>query len=426
MKHKSCFFLLGLVAAVWLPVAALADDYRLGVGDGVRVKVYEWPDLNGEYTVSPGGTVSLSVVGEIRAARATPSELAADISTKLKETARLAELPSATVEIVRFRPVFILGEVQAPGEFDSRPGMTVVQAISIAGGIYRRPREVEGNLERERITSMGRLSLLELQQLQHLARVARLDAFLADQETVKFPEELTRRSDDPVVAALIEEERLLLSLHWEAHRDEQATEVDLQTLLEAEVESLERELASVDAQLASAEQELEDVRSLVARGLAPAPRQLGLERTAANIAAQRSGIETSILRARQSVRQSRQRGASLAAERRQRALDLRQTARSELESARRETTTGRRLLLSTDLSSLSRADPNAPVRYRYEITRRTDDGVEVLDGDRMTAVEPGDIIEVHRVMDPPPTGATGDSSAELEVPAFLVYGESAR
>lgn len=396
MKFRLYPLIFALVCTFQFASVAAAE-YRLDVGDKVRVKVYEWPDLNGEYAVGPSGSVFLSLVGEIDARTVTPAELAARISTLLKERAGLAEPPSATVEVVVFRPFFILGDVQAPGEYAYRPGMTTIQALSIAGGKYRRTETQEGRLARETITSIGSLNLLELKRVRLEARLARLNAQLSDEESVQFSPELLERQDDPLVESLLEEEKLMLTLQRQAHRDEQATELDLQKLVEAEVVSLEQELDSVDAQLSSAEQELEDVRSLVARGLTPAPRQLALERMVANIAAQRSGIETAILRARQNARQSQQRAATLAAERRERALQSRQETTAALEEARQESVTTRRLLLDSEdsIAGLQLGLDEEPI-YTYRITRRTGDGVENLEAERMTPVQPGDVIEVIR------------------------------
>jgi len=422
MRFRFSLLAIALLLSFQLP-SVVAADYRLDVGDKVRIKVYEWPDLNGEYAVGPSGSVFLSIVGEIDARAITPADLAVRISTLLQESARLAELPSATVEIVEFRPFFILGDVQAPGEYPYRPGMTTIQALSIAGGKYRRPDLQEGGIERQAITSIGNLNLLELKQIRLEARIARLDAELAGEETVQFPPDLLERREDPLVARLLEEERLMLTLHRQAHRDEQSTERDLQELVQAEVLSLERELDSVDNQLLSAEQELEDVRSLVARGLAPAPRQLGLERMVANIAAQRSNIETAILRARQNARQSRQRAASLAAERRERALQSRQESSAELEEALREGVTIRRLLLNAEetVAGLPSDLDERPV-YTYRITRLKDDVVDEFDAERMTPVQPGDIIEVIREKIPRRRGEGLARQSSREEARLLVSG----
>ena len=97
----------------------------------------EWPDLAGEYTVSAEGSVSLPLIGDIKAAGLHVKELAQEISDQLQRRAGGAERPLAAVEIVQFRPFSIVGDVQHPGEYPYRPGLNVLQAIGIAGGYYR-------------------------------------------------------------------------------------------------------------------------------------------------------------------------------------------------------------------------------------------------------------------------------------------------
>src|SRR5690348_10369095 len=117
------------------PVAGA--DYKLGVSDRVKIKVQEWPDLAGEYTVTADGMVSLPLIGNIKVLGLRLDDLAREISDRLQQRSDRAERPLAAVEIAQYRPFTILGDVQRPGEYPYRPGLTVLEAISIAGGYYR-------------------------------------------------------------------------------------------------------------------------------------------------------------------------------------------------------------------------------------------------------------------------------------------------
>ena len=125
--------------------AANAKDYVLGPQDKLRVKVYEWrasrdklfgwDALKDEYTIGPNGSVSLPLVGEIKAAGLTTGEMANSIGDSLMKNIGLARKPNTAVEIVQFRPFDVVGKVTQSGEFAYRPGLTVLQALSIAGGL---------------------------------------------------------------------------------------------------------------------------------------------------------------------------------------------------------------------------------------------------------------------------------------------------
>lgn len=122
---------------------AAADDYKLGPEDKVRITVYEWRSarneayewsaLKGEFTVGPSGTISLPLIGEMEAASLSTGELAGLISDRLQSKVGLAQHPDAAVEVVRFRPFYVLGHVNKPGEYSYRPGLTALQAVSMAG-----------------------------------------------------------------------------------------------------------------------------------------------------------------------------------------------------------------------------------------------------------------------------------------------------
>jgi exopolysaccharide production protein ExoF len=130
------FIVLGITLA-FAASPCFGGEYRLGVSDRLKIKVQEWPDLTGEYAVTSDGSISLPLVGGIDAAGHSIKELAREISDRLQQRTGGTERPFAAVEIVQFRPYSIVGDVQKPGEYPFRPGLTVLQAIGAAGGYYR-------------------------------------------------------------------------------------------------------------------------------------------------------------------------------------------------------------------------------------------------------------------------------------------------
>jgi len=111
--------------------------YLLGPGDQVRVITFGEEQLTGEFRVDASGNIALPLVGAVRAAGLTPDQLAAAVTETLRRS-KLYQNPSVSVEVVDYRPVFILGEVSRPGQYPYQPGMTVVTAVAIAGGFTYR------------------------------------------------------------------------------------------------------------------------------------------------------------------------------------------------------------------------------------------------------------------------------------------------
>ena len=123
-----------------MKVNAPGQEYKLEPGNQIRLTVFNETTLSGDFIVDPSGNVSLPLVGNIPAAGITASTLAGRIGNKLVQGSLLRD-PQVSVEILTFRPFYVLGEVRQPGEFPYTPGVTVLSAIARAGGYDYRARE---------------------------------------------------------------------------------------------------------------------------------------------------------------------------------------------------------------------------------------------------------------------------------------------
>jgi polysaccharide export outer membrane protein len=117
--------------------ASTAGPYHLGVGDQVRIITFGTQQLSGEFRVNDSGNISLPLVGAVPAAGLTPGQLESSIVNTLK-TKGLFGNPSVSVEVITYRPFFILGEVSKPGQYPYQPGMTVLTAVAVGGGFTYR------------------------------------------------------------------------------------------------------------------------------------------------------------------------------------------------------------------------------------------------------------------------------------------------
>ncbi len=112
---------------------APAGAYRLGAGDEIRVSVVGIDQASTTYAIADTGTISMPLVGQLAVAQKTVPEAEALIVDALREK-QLLRAPSVSIQIDKYRPFFILGEVQKPGQYPYVPGMSVLTAVSIAGG----------------------------------------------------------------------------------------------------------------------------------------------------------------------------------------------------------------------------------------------------------------------------------------------------
>jgi polysaccharide biosynthesis/export protein len=117
---------------------AYDSAYHLDAGDKLRVVVYGQEGLTNTYAIDAAGSITMPLIGAVPARGRTPAGLAAEIAAKLRNG--YIRDPSVAVEIDSYRPFFILGEVQAPGQYPYVPNMTVESAVAIAGGFTPRAK----------------------------------------------------------------------------------------------------------------------------------------------------------------------------------------------------------------------------------------------------------------------------------------------
>ena len=112
---------------------AVPNDYRLAVGDKLRIEVYKDPQLSQSVQIRPDGKITLPLLGDVQAAGVTPLALRDELTQSLKE---YITTPVVTVIVVEATPatVFVMGEVNQPGPQPIRGEMTVMEALSMAGG----------------------------------------------------------------------------------------------------------------------------------------------------------------------------------------------------------------------------------------------------------------------------------------------------
>jgi polysaccharide export outer membrane protein len=124
-------------------VTTAADPtYTLDAGDKLRIVVYGQEGLTNSYIVGPAGSITMPLVGTVHARGQTVGQLSSTVADKLRQG--YVREPHVAAEIESYRPFFILGEVNAPGQYAYVPSMTVETAVAIAGGFS--PRASRGNV----------------------------------------------------------------------------------------------------------------------------------------------------------------------------------------------------------------------------------------------------------------------------------------
>ncbi|HVJ42131.1 MAG TPA: polysaccharide biosynthesis/export family protein [Dongiaceae bacterium] len=116
-------------------VAGTPHEYTLGPGDKVQLAVYGQAELSGQFTLDASASVSLPKAGVVQLGGKTLREAEQLIAQRL--TVELKS-PEVSLNIIEYRPVYVMGEVQRPGQFPFVPGMTVLNAVALASGYKER------------------------------------------------------------------------------------------------------------------------------------------------------------------------------------------------------------------------------------------------------------------------------------------------
>ena len=127
--------------------AADVAGYELGPGDLVRVTVFRQTELSGEFRLDGDGSLALPLAGEVQAGGLTTRGLEQTIAARFLDGHYLLS-PQVSVQVLTFRPFYILGEIRSPGQYEYKSGMTVINGVALAGGFTYRAKTAAASIER--------------------------------------------------------------------------------------------------------------------------------------------------------------------------------------------------------------------------------------------------------------------------------------
>jgi protein involved in polysaccharide export with SLBB domain len=140
LQLGGCITDYGPVTTDSVPTAPYAVGASLQSGDQLKIIVFGEDALSGIYDISPAGTISMPLIGTIRAAGHTRGEIEQEI-TRAYASGKFLQEPKITVSVISFRPFYIFGEVLTPGKYAYTSGLDILTAVATAGGFtYRASR----------------------------------------------------------------------------------------------------------------------------------------------------------------------------------------------------------------------------------------------------------------------------------------------
>lgn len=394
-------FIIRTLFAVFLfagPAAnagSASDDYILARGDKITIKVFGQAELSGDFLIDGQGNIQIPLLGEVPAAGGTVEDCRRRVSDGLADG--LIKKPAVSVRISELRPIYVIGDVKTPGAYPFRFGLSMSAAVALAGGLG--PMELrQSSALTDLLSAEERVKILNSTHNALIVRLARLEAERADQKTFAPP-----KTDDPsagsAIEALMHKEQIQLTAAIAAH--EEATKLlQLQKpRLQSQMQEIKNEIVSTTRQLQVNKDFLKGYEKLSASGYSKNLTELELQRQATlqqeniyRLQAELSRLEVTIgdldirLQDAERVRQAR-----IMNEIRENQTRLQETEIS-LASARqilevRRTQAG----VVTDMRNLGTA-------YEVRLVRHNTGRPEPVLLSKDTAIEPGDTIEVRRIL----------------------------
>lgn len=386
--------LCALMASV---VSAAAQSYQLESGDIVEIWTPQEPSLNRSVVVRPDGAISLPLVGHLQVRGFTLEELEKAIVDKL-ETFYQSRIELVAILAPPPEPeppmIYVAGDVNTPGAYRYRPGMTVLHAVSVAGGLLRAEATEQSA---EIIDTRRQLELLARQSATATARELRLQAELAGRSEIVVPEDLKPLS--PQLEQAIAEETELIGLR-KTRLDEELEAINGRiTVSQKEVEALSAGRIAIENQAAQLQSGYDKLKALVERGLVPEMRTLEIGIRLDELTRSRHEIDASLARANGAILQGRD---DLIATKTRYRLEMStelgevQRQKEELRISTQAAT--RRMMEFGNIAALP--DTNAPLLVSYTVLRQVDGKMQEIPAEEISEVMLGDLVRVRQSAPP--------------------------
>lgn len=387
---------LVLIACAVLGLACSAGTaqergpYRLGIGDEVRVNVQDQPQASGTATVGDDGMIAMPLLGRLSVEGLSLYEATNTVRNRL--ASRIVD-PAVAVDVARYRPFFILGDVANPGMYPWFPGATVAQAIAVAGGYRGRSDYLQGAMAG--IRAAEAIDTARYQLADGQAQEARQRAELSGRTIVPPPASENPTVSPMMIGFLAREQEILdtrstgFAKQLDQYKREQEIRAD-------EIVALEGRLKAQGRQADNMRAEIDNVRALIGRGLSPTSRLNDLNREESRL--QTDTLQTQVLlnQARNGRNQAERQASDVMRERRLQLLNELQETVSRIQRLRLQLQAETNILLES--SALQAQPGNVVFATSFRLQARN--AVAQRSADEDTPIGPGDVLRVERLLAP--------------------------
>jgi protein involved in polysaccharide export with SLBB domain len=289
----SCAMAQGTVASPSLAEAEHQPGIGVSAADKLSIKLQGYPELSGEYRVNADDTVSVPVVGRISIASMTLPQLEHHLARRVSEIT--GKQNYVTVEIAAYKPVFVTGYVARAGAIQWQPGITVLRAVALSGGIFRPTQQ--GSVGSTGVeVAKTRIRKGIDQQKRLLAALERLRAERDGKQQLEIAATLVELVGEDEARSLTAAQRVIFTSRHSSLEAQLAALARASALAAQELEALTTQKARVDEQLILRREMRAKVQALVAKAIVRVDRSLEEDLKVADL--EEKSVNTAVARAR--------------------------------------------------------------------------------------------------------------------------------
>jgi polysaccharide biosynthesis/export protein len=381
---------------------AAAEEYKVAAGDVLSISVYGDTGLTGTFPVSVDGTIGYPMLGNIDVADKTTDEIGGAISAAL--AARIAN-PSVAVTVKEYAPVFIVGDVQKPGKYEFRPGMTILELFALGGGLREATNRTDTSGV-ELIATQREYEDMSLQLLAQDVKRSRLEAELNDKPFAYKPQDNLLPKDAAAIEQIVQSEDALFKLRLNAMQDEQTNLESQRQNYMSEIDTLQKTGALRNQQFDLLSLDVDASQELVAKGAASQAALRDRKRELLAMNQQLLEFGSYLARAQQNKNEVERRILDLKTKRHSdAATELREI---DIDMIRLKKKMSYSLQTMAEIGSSAKkvAAFDALIKTEYSIVHQSDGQYQEASADERTRVQAGDVVRVTLV---PPSAARADA-----------------
>ena len=394
-------------------------SYKLSPGDSVTVTVFGQPDLSGDHVVDATGTIQIPLVGSVFVKEATLEGCGHLISERLADG--FLKRPSVAVRLKEVRPIYVLGEVRAPGSYPFRFGLTPLSAVALAGG-YGTPDVRPGAILADLLTVEERVNVLTSMRRSLMVRIARLEAERDAKSKFEIPEAV-KSTDSRALEAIVQKEQDQLTTDNSAYENAASLLRLQKTRIDKEIASVQEDLNIQRQRLQVSEERLKTVDKLVAKGLSTGTTLSDLQFRQGQNQGNMYKLEGELARLNEALGGVDLKIRENETTRRSRTLNEIREAEARLQETEISLTSARELLqLRRKQSGKTQTVDETPAAYYGKLVRAESTEAVTIAISEETVLHPGDILEVRMAQRPAEKAALGESCVGNDCPKKKYVG----